>query len=182
MSDVTQLLQAARSGDSQAYQELIPLLYEELKALARQQLARERPDHTLQPTELVSEAYLRLVGPQAKFENRAHFFGASAIAMRRILVDYARERAAKKRGGDVQRVTFVDLDVASEEPDLDLLELDEALNLLEAEDQRLARLVQLRYFAGLSIKETAELMGTSPATVKRDWTYARAWLLEKMGP
>lgn len=182
MSDITQLLDAARSGDSRAYQQLIPLLYQELRVLARRQLARERVDHTLQPTELVSEAYLRLLGPQAKFENRAHFFGAAAVAMRRVLVDYARERAAKKRGGDVERVTFVDLDVASEEPDLDLLELDEALGLLEAEDERLGRLVQLRYFAGLSIKETAEVMGTSPATVKRDWTFARAWLLEKMGP
>ena len=116
----------------------------------------------------------------ATFENKAHFFGAASIAMRRILVDHARQRAAQKRGGELLRVTFADLAVETDEPNVDLLALDEALNALESEDERLAQLVQLRFFAGLPIKETAELMGLSPATVKRDWVYARAWLLERM--
>jgi len=180
-SKVTLLLLAAQAGDGQAYDQLIPLLYEELRRMARGQLRRERSDHTLQPTELVSEAYLKLVAGEASFQNKAHFFGAAAIAMRRILVDHARERAAKKRGGELLRVTFADLAVETDEPNVDLLALDEALNELESEDERLAQLVQLRFFAGLPIKETAELMGLSPATVKRDWVYARAWLLERMG-
>ena len=179
-SDVTMLLQAAGAGDDGAYDRLIPILYEELKRVAQGQLRRERSDHTLQPTELVSEAYLRLVAGAASFENKAHFFGAASIAMRRILVDHARKRASKKRGGELQRVTFADLAVETDEPNVDLLELDQALNELESEDKRLAQLVQLRFFAGLPIKETAEIMGLSPATVKRDWAYARAWLLERM--
>jgi len=180
-SDVTLLLQAAQAGDGEAYDRLIPLLYVELRRMARGQLGRERSDHTLQPTELVSEAYLKLVAGAATFENKAHFFGAAAIAMRRILVDHARDRAAKKRGGEVKRVTFVDLAVESDEPNVDLLELDEVLEQLQSEDERLSRLVHLRFFAGLSIKETAELMDLSPATVKRDWIFARAWLLARMG-
>ena len=179
-SDVTMLLQAAGAGDDDAYDRLIPILYEELKRVAQGQLRRERSDHTLQPTELVSEAYLRLVAGAASFENRAHFFGAASIAMRRILVDHARQRAAQKRGGELQRVTFADLAVETDEPNVDLLALDQALNELESEDERLAQLVQLRFFAGLPIRETAELMGLSPATVKRDWAFARAWLLERM--
>ena len=179
-SDVTLLLQAAGDGDAGAYDRLIPILYEELRRMARGQLRRERSDHTLQPTELVSEAYLRLVAGAASFENKAHFFGAASIAMRRILVDHARQRASQKRGGALQRVTFADLAVETEDPNVDLVALDEALVELEAKDGRLAKLVNLRFFGGLSIKQSAELLGLSPATVKRDWAFARAWLLERM--
>lgn len=178
--ELTRLLQAIRSGREGAREQLYERVYRELKAMAGARLVQERSGHTLQATALVNEAYLRLAPGDEQWENRAHFFGSAARAMRRILVDHARRHQASKRGGDVRQVTFADLDVAAEEPDLDLLALDQALDDLAKAEPRLAEVVNLRYFAGLGIAETAELLGTSPATVKRDWTYARAWLLERM--
>jgi len=141
-------------------------------------MRRERGYRTLQPTALVHEAYLRLAGSGSRWENRAHFFGAAASAMRRILVEQARHRLSQKRGGELQRVTFKDLDVQVEDPQLDLIAMDEALTALAAVDERLVRVVELRYFAGCSLEETAALLETATATVKRDWTYARAWLYD----
>jgi len=181
-SRISLLLRAAADGDEQAQHELIPIIYDELHAIAEAHLRGERPDHTLQPTELVSEAYLRLAAGPDAFHNRAHFFGAAARAMRRVLVDHARRRAANKRGGDRRRVTFEDMAVEAEEPAVDVIALDEALDALAREDGRVARVVEMRFFVGLSIEETATTMGISSATVKRDWTYARAWLLERMSP
>jgi len=179
-SDVTRLLEAVGSGDGTARDRLLERVYGELRRLAAGRMRRERPGHTLQPTALVHEAYLRLVRGEPRFENRAHFFGAAAEAMRRVLVEHARVKSARKRGGDVRQVTFDDLAVASSEPETDVLALDEALQALAAEDERLARVVMLRYFVGLGIEETATILGSSPATVKRDWVYARAWLREHM--
>lgn len=144
------------------------------------QLARERPGHTLQATALVNEAYLRLAPGEEHWQSRAHFCGSAARAMRRILVDHERRRRASKRGGEALRVTFGDLSAAAGQPDVDVLALDEALGDLAKEEPRLSEVVHLRCFAGLGIAETAALMGTSPATVKRDWTSARAWLLAPM--
>jgi len=178
--DITRLLQSLKSGRTGAREELYELVYGELKSMAGARMVRERAGHTLQATALVNEAYLRLVPGEEQWENRAHFFGAAACAMRRILVDHARRHKASKRGGEDERVTFEDLAVAAEEPEVDLLALDEALDALAKEESRLAEVVQLRYFAGLGITETAKVLGTSPATVKRDWTFARAWLMERM--
>lgn len=180
-SDVTVLLDAIREGDESAYDRLIPLIYDDLRRLAASRMRRERPDHTLQPTELVNEAFLRLAGGPSRWENRAHFFGAAAEAMRRVLIDHARKRSSQKRGGGAEHVTFQDLAVQAEDPEVDLLALDDALTALAEVDPRLSQVVHLRYFAGLSVEETAELLQVSPATVKRDWTYARAWLYERMG-
>ena len=177
---VTQLLDAVRAGDGEAREHLIDRLYGELRQLAAARLRRERPNHTLQPTELVNEAFLRLGPEELRFDNRGHFFAAAARAMRRVLVEHARKRSAEKRGGLAARVTFEELLVPSADPGLDVLDLDAAISALEAQDPRLARVVELRYFVGLSIPETAVAMETSPATVKRDWTYARAWLYERM--
>jgi RNA polymerase sigma factor (TIGR02999 family) len=143
-------------------------------------MRRERPDHTLQATAVVHEAYLRLLGNEASFQNRAHFFGAAAEAMRRVLIDSARRKRAEKRGGDLERVTLAEVAGGVEDGHLDVLELDDALTKLAAVDARLAEVTKLRYFAGLSIPETAEVLEISPATVKRDWTFARAWLFEWM--
>ena len=180
MEDVTRLLHAASSGDEAAQRRLVEQVYGELRRMAASRMRAERSGHTLQPTALVNEAYLRLVGEQPRWENRAHFFGAASEAMRRVLVDHARKRASQKRGGGVTRVTFNELNVeaAPEGGDVDLLLLDEALKTLAKMDHRLAQVVLLRYFAGLSVAETAEITNTSPATVKRDWTYARASLFE----
>lgn len=179
-SQVTILLDAINSGDSKAYEALMNLIYEELRKLARGRMAAERRDHTLQPTVLVNEAFLRLADSGVQWQNRAHFFGAAAEAMRRVLVEYARRRAAQKRGGNAERVTFNELAVAAEDPGVDLLALDAALDALGNEHARLTDLVRLRYFAGLSIEQTAELLGISPATAKRDWVFARAWLYDRM--
>ena len=179
-TDVTVLLKKAHGGDASAREDLYAQVYDELRRLARGKMRQERDGHTLQPTALVNEAFLRLIQGEPEWDSRAHFFGAAAEAMRRILVEHARKRARLKRGGDAQRVTFDELAIQAEEPDLDVLVLDDALTALAAADARLARLVQLRYFAGLSIKATAEVLGVSAATVKRDWTYARAWLYERM--
>lgn len=178
--EVTQLLQSIREGDEAASDRLLALIYQELRSMAGARMRLERPGHTLQPTALVNEAYLRLAGGAQQWENRAHFFGAAARAMRRILVDHARKRASQKRGSGAARITFDEMNIEGEDPDLDLLALDEALTALAKHDDRLAEVVRLRYFAGLSIQETAEVMDTSPATVKRDWSYARAWLFERM--
>lgn len=178
--DITRLLNAADSGDALAASRLYDLVYGELKLLAAANMRRESSGHTLQPTALVNEAYLRLRPTEISWANRRHFFGAAAEAMRRILVDHARRKSAQKRGDGLERVTLADLDVAAPEPEIDVLALDEALTALKAEDPRLEQVVTLRYFAGMSIEQVAEALGLSPATVKRDWTFARAWLQEHM--
>lgn len=183
---VTQLLEMAGAGDARASEELLPLVYDELRRLARGQMKNERGGpggQTLQATALVHEAYLRLVGDtELRWQNRAHFFGAAARAMRRILVDRARHRGRRKRGGDWERVELGDQSlpgaVAGGGPDL--VGLDAALERLEAEDSRKAEVVMLRYFAGLSIEETAAALSLSPATVKNEWMFARAWLKREL--
>ncbi len=178
---MTSLLAAVRGGDTRARDTLIGELYGELRRLASSLMRAERPGHTLQPTALVHEAFLRLVPGGGQWENRAHFFGAAARAMRQVLVEHARRRLAEKRGGQAQRVTFADLEIQVEDPRLDLLALDEALTALSEVDPRLVRVVELRYFAGCDLAETARILDVSPATVKRDWIYARAWLYERLG-
>ena len=177
MADVTQLLDAAVAGDSKAAAELLPLVYDELRQLAAARMAAEVPGHTLNPTALVHEAYIRLVGnADIKWDGRSHFFAAAAEAMRRILVDHARRRKSLKRGGEFERQILAD-EVAIDLGDVDaLLDLDAALSKLATEDSEMAKLVELRYFAGLSVEETASALGVSPRTVKRNWAYARAWL------
>jgi RNA polymerase sigma factor (TIGR02999 family) len=168
-------------GDQGAREALIPLVYDELRRLARRYLRRERPDHTLQSAALVNEAYLRLIRQdQPQWQNRAHFFGVAAQLMRHILVDHARYRAAAKRGAGAPRLTL-DPDVALPQArDVDLVALDDALNQLAALDPQQSRLVELRFFGGLSIEETSVVLGVSPATVKREWATARAWLQREM--
>lgn len=178
--EVTQILQAINLGDPQAKDRLISAIYHELREMAARAMRGERADHTLQATALVHEAYLRLLGSEVTFENRAHFFASAAAAMRRILIDNARRKRAQKRGGDQERVTLRDVVADSPDNSLDLLALNKALDELESLDPRLVEVAQLRYFIGLSIEETAKVLGTSPATVKRDWTYARAWLFDRM--
>ena len=173
--DITRMLRSWQQGDQAALGELLPVIYEELRGLARRSLRGERADHSLQATALVHEAFLRLVRQEgSNFSDRAHFFGAAARLMRQILVDHARARLAEKRGGGVVRVTFDGEEAV--ESDEALIALDEALTALAAEDPQQARLVELRYFSGLTIEETAVLLQTSPATVKRSWATARAWL------
>jgi RNA polymerase sigma factor (TIGR02999 family) len=187
---VTRLLNDAASGDARASAELLPLVYEELRSLARQKMGQERAGHTLQATALVHEAYVRLVdGNTGKsWDGRWHFFAAAAEAMRRILVDQARRRGRIKRGGGVtarQRVDLESVDVIVDEPPEELLAVDEGLTALAAHHPDSAHLVKLRYFAGLTIEEVAEAMGISVATANRRWAYARAWLfqyLESRGP
>jgi RNA polymerase sigma-70 factor (ECF subfamily) len=182
MTDVTTRLARWNDGDEEALRELLPLVYEELHRLAEHYMLRERAAHTLQPTALVHEAYLRLANiRQAKFVNRSHFYGAAAQAMRRILVEHARQRQAAKRGGGEIVVSFVDEAVASLDTRSDLLALDDALTRLAAVAPRPAKVVELRYFAGMSIDEVAEIFGVSSATVKRHWTFARAWLHRALG-
>jgi RNA polymerase sigma factor (TIGR02999 family) len=180
MTDVTRLLDAAARGDRRAAADLLPLVYDELRRLAAAKLAREKPGNTLQPTALVHEAYLRLVGDQ-KFDGRGHFFAAAAEAIRRILVESARRKAAAKRGGQFARG---DLDpdlLAAPTPDGDLLALDEALERLVAADPVKAELVKLRYFAGLTADQAAAALGISPSAADRHWAYARAWLFRAVG-
>lgn len=180
-AEVTQLLKQWSNGEEQALDRLLSEIHRELRKLAAGYLRRERADHTLQPTALVNEAFIKLVDQRAvKWQNRAHFFGIAAQAMRRILVDHARRRLSDKRGGGLARVTLADLKVQSPEADLDLVSLDSALGALEKDEPRLASVVTMRIFAGMSIEETAEALELSPATVKRDWLYARAWLAEQM--
>lgn len=178
-----QLLQAIQRGEAGATDELMPLVYEQLRALAARELARERPGHTLQATALVHEAFLRLCGnPTGRWDGIAHFHAAAAVSMRRILVEAARARAAQKRGGGWQRVTLAGVAAPAEFDRDQLLDLDAALADLAAEDPRKAKLVELRYFAGLELAECAAALGVSPATADRDWAYARAWLFDRLRP
>ena len=178
MSRVTQILSAIESGDARAAEQLLPLVYDELRALAAAKMARESPGQTLQATALVHEAYLRLVDQaQAQHWNsRGHFFAAAAEAMRRILVERARHKRSLKGGGGHQRQELPEIEAPSTTPDVDLLALDEALDKLESEDRRKAELVKLRFFAGLTIEEAAKALGISTSTADNDWTYARCWL------
>jgi RNA polymerase sigma factor (TIGR02999 family) len=180
---VTHLLQQWSAGDRTALDELFPVVYQELKRIAARQLRREAPGHTLQTTGLVHEAYLRLVDQRdARWQNRAQFFGVAAQAMRRVLIDHARGKKAAKRGGDPLRVTLTDAESPADEPEAELLALDEALTRLETLDPQQARIVELRYFTGLTIEETAEVLAISPATIKREWAVARAWLRRELKP
>jgi RNA polymerase sigma factor (TIGR02999 family) len=174
---ITQALVNLSNGDERALDELFPIVYEHLRGIARRELGRERPDHTLNATALVHEAYLRLVQLDSiTWDGRAHFFGAAASAMRRILISYARRRNAEKRGSGASHVSLEDVLLAAQErPDL-VIALDEALTRLAEVNERHARVVECRYFAGMNIEETAAALDTSPATVKRDWLVARAWL------
>ncbi len=186
-AEVTLLLQAVRNDEDGASERLLDLVYGQLHRLADAKMQGERVDHTLQATALVHEAYLRLLGSDGGFENRRHFFGAAAQAMRRILIDRYRRRQSEKRGGDRERVDAeLDGEIASAQQDggvdaLDLLALDEALAKLEARDPRMAQIVMLRFFAGLDVEETASALEISTRTVKRDWAVARAWLFQELG-
>ena len=179
--DVTRLLMNWNHGDRSALEELMPLVYGELRRLASAYLRRERPGHTLQSTALVHEAFIRLVGQRdVEWRNRAHFFGIAAQMIRRILVDYARSQHAGKRGSGAVKLSLDEALAVPMATGVDLLGLDEALDRLAALDSRQARVVELRFFAGLSIEETAEVMGISPASVKREWSTARLWLFREM--
>ncbi len=173
---VTEILATLRTGDQEALKSLIPLVYDELRRLARYHLNRERPDHTLQSTALVNEAYMRLAGQDLKIQNRAHFFAVASQLMRQILVDYARRHRAGKRGAGTCMLTLDEQIVFPQTRSVDVLALDEALNGLAKLDQQQSRIVELRFFGGLSIDETSTVLGISPATVKRDWATARVWL------
>lgn len=176
---VTELLAAWSHGDREALDKLMPLVYDELRRLARQHMRRERAGHTLQTTALVNEAYMRLVDQRrAQWQNRAQFFGVAARLMRRILVDHARSRRRLKRGGDAHKVSLDEAAMVSQEQSTDLLALDEALKKLEAMNERMGRIVELRFFGGLSTEETAEVLNVSPSTIKKDWTFAKAFMHE----
>jgi RNA polymerase sigma factor (TIGR02999 family) len=181
--DVTGLLLAWRQGSQSAFEELIPIVYDELRRLAHRHVHGERRAHTLQTADLVHETYFRLVdSSRVRWQNRGHFFAVAAQCMRRILVDAARARQSLKRGGDQTRV---DLDAAltmADAPNIDLVALDEALNALASVDARRGRVVELRFFAGLSVEQTAEVLEVSPETVMRDWKVARAWLFSQLNP
>jgi RNA polymerase sigma factor (TIGR02999 family) len=179
--EITQLLIAWNQGDQRARDELAPLIYDELRRLARGLLRRERPGHTLQPTALVHEAFLRLIDQsQVNWQNRAHFFGSAARLMRQILINHAEARRAAKRGGETERVSLYNVDHSMPGQEIDLIALDEALRRLERLDPQQSRIVEMRYFSGLTIDEIAEAIGVSPATVKRDWSVARAWLRREL--
>lgn len=177
-AEVTRLLEAVNGGDRAAAADLLPLVYEELRKLARSRMNGERAEHTLQATALVHEAYMRLVGVEdaPRWDGRGHFFASAAEAMRRILIDRARQRASLKRGGDRGRVELSDEPATMLQNPEDVLAVDEAIKKLEARDARKAQVVVLRFFAGLSIEETAAAMGLSLSTVKNEWAFARAWL------
>jgi RNA polymerase sigma factor (TIGR02999 family) len=181
MSEVTRLLTAIEHGDSQATAELLPLVYDELRRLARSHMANERPEHTLQATALVHEAYLRLIGDDgARWNSRGHFFAAAAEAMRRILVETARRKASLKHGGQRRRIDLDSSCAVSEPLSLDLLALDEALSKLEANEPAKAAVVKLRFFAGLTMLEAADSLGISLATAERHWVFARSWLYAEL--
>ena len=182
LSDVTHILQAIEQGDAQAANELLPLVYQELRRLAAHKMAHEAPGHTLQPTALVHEAWLRLLKPeeQARFQNRAHFFGAAAEAMRRILIESARRKKRLKHGGQLERVDLDAVDIPLPMPDDELIALDEALDRLTVIDARAADLVKLCFFVGLTHEQAAKELGISLATAGRLWRFARAWLLREI--
>ena len=178
---VTQLLRAWNDGDPTAFTRLVPLVYEELRRVAANQLREERSEHTLQPTALVHEAYMRLVDVHSpNWQSRVHFFGAAAELMRRVLVDYSRRRTAQKRGATLIRVDISEMNEPAVERDLDFEALDEALSRLQILDSRQGRIVELRFFGGLSIEEAATLLQLSPATIKRELTLAKAWLFREL--
>jgi RNA polymerase sigma factor (TIGR02999 family) len=176
---ITQILTKAE-GDSSVAEELLPLVYQELRRLAAAKLAQEAPGHTLQPTALVHEAYIRLVDADVRWDSRGHFFAAAARSMRQILINRAIRKQAKKHGGDLGRQEFDEAMFATEPPPERMLALNEALERLEVIDERKGRIVMLRYFSGLSIEDTASALGLSPATVKREWQFARTWLHREM--
>jgi RNA polymerase sigma factor (TIGR02999 family) len=182
MHEVTRVLSALEQGDAQAAQQLLPLVYDELRKLAAQKLAQEKPGQTLQATALVHEAYLRLVGAQnvQRWDSRGHFFAAAAEAMRRILLNRARDKKRAKRGGERRRVALDQIDIALDTSDEQLLALDEALTQLAVADPDAARLVNLRFFAGLTVKDAAAALGLAPRTAERQWAYARAWLYARL--
>ncbi len=183
MSDVTSILQAIERGDAQAAQDLLPLIYDELRRLASQKMQNEAKGHSLQATALVHEAYLRLVGADGvgpHWNSRGHFFAAAAEAMRRILIDRARANGARKRGGGRTRLRLEDADLSLDSPPEALLDLDAALEKLAAEEPRKAELVRLRFFAGLTSPEAAKVLGIANRTAEEDWTYARAWLYREL--
>jgi RNA polymerase sigma factor (TIGR02999 family) len=182
IDDVTGILQAIEGGDPQAAEQLLPLVYGELRQVAAAKLAREKPGQTLQPTALVHEAYLRLMGPAGGrvWGSRGHFFAAAAEAMRRLLVDNARRKRRHKRGGTLRRVQLDPTQLSYSSPAEDLLDLDDALECLAAEDPQAAQFVKLRYFAGLSVEEAAELVGLSRSAACAHWAYARAWLRRRL--
>lgn len=178
---MTRILEAAQNGDLKAPEELLPLVYEELRKVAASKMANEAAGHTLQPTALVHEAWLRLVGADHQsWENRAHFFAAAAEAMRRILIDRARQKQAVKRGGDWQRVELETIDVPAQADEDMLLWVNDSLEALAREDARAAELVKLRFFAGLSVEDAALALGVTDRTARRYWRFARAWLFEEL--
>jgi RNA polymerase sigma factor (TIGR02999 family) len=182
MADITHILVAAQNGDPHASAQLLPLVYEELRQLAAAKLQQEKPGQTLQATALVHEAYLRLVGSEQgqHWDNRGHFFAAAAEAMRRILINRARDKKRDKRGGDRQRLDLDHIEIALDTPDEELIALDEALEALEREDDSAAHLVKLRFFGGLSLKEAARALDMPQRTAERQWAYARAWLFQRL--
>jgi len=184
MADVTQILSQIESGDSSAAEHLLPLVYQELRKLAAAKLAQENPGQTLQATALVHEAYLRLVDVEnaQHWNSRGHFFGAAAEAMRRILLNRARDKGRLKRGGRLKRIDLEKIDIATDSPEEDLLVIDEAIEQLAAENQECGNLVKMRFFAGLSVNDAAKALGISPRTAKRHWAYARAWLFDALRP
>jgi RNA polymerase sigma factor (TIGR02999 family) len=183
MTDITQILSAIEQGDLHAAEQLLPVVYDELRQLAAQRMAEERADHTLQPTALVHEAYLRLVEgaqPHAGWDSRGHFFAAAAEAMRRILVDAARTRSARKRGGAWRRIDLNSIDLAQRAAPDDLLELDDTLDKLARQDPVACQIVKLRFYAGLSIDQAGEMLGLSRTTAYERWAFARAWLYSEL--
>jgi RNA polymerase sigma factor (TIGR02999 family) len=181
MSDATILLNAMQQGDPQAADKLLELVYEELRQLANYKMAQESPGQTLQPTALVHEAWLRLVGSETPtFENRAHFFGAAAEAMRRILIDRARRRMTLRHGGGYQRIDLDECDAVTEEADDQLVAVSEALEILARDHPLQAQVVKLRYFGGWTLEETAQILGLSVSTVRNYWAFSRAWLLQQI--
>jgi RNA polymerase sigma factor (TIGR02999 family) len=182
MSDVTRILSRIDAGEQRAVDELLPIVYDELRRLAAQKMAHENPGQTLQATALVHEAYLRLLGSQnaERWDSTGHFFSAAAESMRRILIEQARKRARKKRGGELTKVDLDSADIVSQASPESLLEIDEALETLSKEDPEAAQLVQLRYFGGLTIEQAAQSMDISSRTAYRQWNYARAWLCKQL--
>ncbi len=181
MSDVTRILDAIAQGDANGAEKLLPLVYEELRRLAVQKMSQEAPGQTLQATALVHEAYIRLVGSDAlSWANRAHFFAAAAEAMRRILIDNARRKQRLKHGADHHRIDIKDVEIAVDGPSIDLIALDEALSKLAEEDPEAAKLVKMRFFAGLTLDQVAVVLGISRRTADRNWAYAKAWLYQQI--